>query len=103
MPGVPITSIPAIAAHCIETMRKVQPDGPYLLAGYSAGGVVAYEVAQQLTAAGQKVELLALLDTFAPPATMIGRSAAASSRRSCAASRTGGSCRSSRISRCCIR
>ncbi len=69
----PDDTIAAIAGHCIETMRTLQPDGPYLLAGYSAGGVVAYEVAQQLTAAGQKVELLALLDTFAPPATLAAR------------------------------
>ncbi len=71
--GRPDDSIPSIAAHCIETMRTVQPDGPYLLAGYSAGGVVAYEVALQLAAAGQRVDLLALLDTFAPPATTATR------------------------------
>ena len=71
--GRPDDTVEAIAAHCIATMRTVQPDGPYLLAGYSAGGVVAYEVAQQLIAAGQQVDLLALLDTFAPPATMFGR------------------------------
>ena len=70
--GQPDYTIEAIAAHCVETMRTVQPDGPYLLAGYSSGGVVAYEVAQQLAAAGQQVDLLALLDTFAPPATMAG-------------------------------
>jgi len=70
--GPPDDTIESIAAHCIETMRKVQPEGPYLLAGYSAGGVVAYEVAQQLALAGQSVELLALLDTFAPPATAAG-------------------------------
>jgi thioesterase domain-containing protein len=48
--GRPDDTIEAIAAHCVETMRNLQPDGPYLLAGYSAGGVVAYEVAQQLIA-----------------------------------------------------
>ena len=41
----------------------MQPDGPYLLAGYSAGGVVAFEMAQQLQAQGQQVALLAMLDT----------------------------------------
>jgi len=71
--GQPDDTIEAIAAHCVETMRNLQPDGPYLLAGYSAGGVVAYEVAQQLAAAGQQVDLLALLDTFAPPRTMAGQ------------------------------
>ena len=67
--GTPDHTIEAIAAHCIESMRTVQPTGPYLVAGYSAGGVVAFEVAQQLAAAGQQVALLALLDTYAPQAT----------------------------------
>jgi thioesterase domain-containing protein len=67
--GRPDDSVEAIATHCIDTMRRVQPDGPYLVAGYSAGGVVAYEVARQLVAAGQQMGLLAMLDTFAPPAT----------------------------------
>ena len=62
--GRPDHTIEAIAAHCIESMRTVQPDGPYLVAGYSSGGVVAFEVAQQLAAAGQQVALLALLDTY---------------------------------------
>src|SRR5205823_3737517 len=43
-----------------------QPDGPYFLGGWSLGGVVAFEVAQQLTAAGEPVDLLALLDTTLP-------------------------------------
>jgi thioesterase domain-containing protein len=64
----PDHAVEAIATHCIEAMRTVQPDGPYLVAGYSSGGVVAFEVAQQLAAAGQRVALLALLDTYAPRA-----------------------------------
>jgi thioesterase domain-containing protein len=64
----PDRSIEAIAAHCIESMRSVQPRGPYLLAGFSSGGVVAFEIAQQLVAAGVRVALLTLLDTFAPAA-----------------------------------
>jgi thioesterase domain-containing protein len=62
----PDHTIEAIATHCIESMRTVQPQGPYLVAGFSSGGVVAFEVAQQLAAAGQRVALLALLDTYAP-------------------------------------
>ena len=62
----PDHTIEAIAAHCIESMRTVQPDAPYLVAGFSSGGVVAFEMAQQLAAAGQRVALLALLDTYAP-------------------------------------
>jgi aspartate racemase len=45
-------------------MRILQPEGPYFLAGVSFGGSVAFEMAQQLVAQGQKVALLALLDTY---------------------------------------
>ena len=48
----------------IEQMRMVQPSGPYALVGYSFGGLVAFEIAQQLIAAGEKIELLCLLDTY---------------------------------------
>jgi acyl transferase domain-containing protein/thioesterase domain-containing protein/acyl carrier protein len=47
-------------------IRKVQPEGPYLLGGYSGGGITAYEMAQQLRAAGQEVAALAMLDTPLP-------------------------------------
>ena len=67
----PDHTIEAIATHCIESMRKVQPRPPYLVAGYSSGGVVAFEVAQQLVAAGQRVAMLALLDTYAPKARIV--------------------------------
>ena len=40
--------------------------GPYLLGGWSFGGIVAYEMAQQLTSAGQAVELMALVDSWPP-------------------------------------
>ena len=66
--GRPDRTIEAVAAHCLESMRTVQPGGPYLIAGFSSGGVVAYEMAQQLTAAGEQVALIALLDTYAPRA-----------------------------------
>ena len=52
-----------LAAHYIEEMRTLQPEGPYFLMGLSFGGVVAYEMAQQLVAQGQQVGLLALFDT----------------------------------------
>jgi aspartate racemase len=47
-------------------MQRVQPGGPYLLAGYSFGGTLAYEMAQQLVAAGHQVDLVALFDSFPP-------------------------------------
>ncbi len=60
------TSIESIAQHCIEAMRKVRENGPYLIAGFSSGGVVAFEMALQLAKAGHQVGMLALLDTFSP-------------------------------------
>ncbi|MEZ4660714.1 MAG: amino acid adenylation domain-containing protein [Caldilineaceae bacterium] len=55
-----------IAAAYIRNLRKVQPHGPYFLGGYSGGGILAYEMAQQLQADGAEIELLVLLDTFHP-------------------------------------
>jgi thioesterase domain-containing protein/acyl carrier protein len=62
----PHETIEEMASHYIEEMRRVQPRGPYLIAGYSGGGLVAFEMAHQLRAAGEEVALLAMLDTFAP-------------------------------------
>ena len=59
----PNTSVEQMAKDYIEHIRSVQPDGPYHIGGFSAGGVVAYEMARQLHAAGQQVAVLALLDT----------------------------------------
>jgi amino acid adenylation domain-containing protein/non-ribosomal peptide synthase protein (TIGR01720 family) len=56
----------AIAATLVETMRRVQPRGPYHLCGWSFGGVVAFEMAQQVRQQGEPVALLALLDTEVP-------------------------------------
>jgi thioesterase domain-containing protein len=53
----------------IVDMRKVQPRGPYHLAGFSLGGKIVYEIAQQLRRAGESVSLLALLDCAAPGAS----------------------------------
>ena len=60
------TQIEALAAHYIDEIRAVQPEGPYLLGGFCTGGVVAFEMAQQLQAQGQKVASLVLLDTGYP-------------------------------------
>jgi thioesterase domain-containing protein len=64
----PLTSIEAMAAQYVEAIRTVDPHGPYRLAGYSAGGVIALEMAQQLRKAGAKVSLLAMIDTLSPTA-----------------------------------
>ncbi|MCP6762150.1 MAG: amino acid adenylation domain-containing protein [Fischerella sp. CENA71] len=61
----PYGQVEQMAAHYIEAMQSVQPQGPYRLGGWSFGGLIAFEMAQQLHAQGQQVSLLALLDTSA--------------------------------------
>jgi iterative type I PKS product template protein len=56
-----------IIASYIESLRRHQPQGPYHLAGWSAGGVLAYAVAQELMAAGEEIATLTLIDS--PPPT----------------------------------
>ncbi|MCB0168065.1 MAG: amino acid adenylation domain-containing protein, partial [Anaerolineae bacterium] len=59
----PYTTIEAMATHYLEAIRQVQPVGPYYLGGQSAGGKIAFEMAQQLLRQGEAVALLAILDT----------------------------------------
>ena len=61
------------ATDCIAEMRQVQPSGPYLLGGFSGGGITACEIAHQLEAAGEEVSLLVLLDTPLPMPPPISR------------------------------
>ncbi len=62
----PHTSLVEAAADYIAEIRTIQPHGPYMLGGYSGGGITAYEMAQQLRDAGETVSLLAFLDTPLP-------------------------------------
>ncbi len=62
----PLTTIEDMAAHYIEEIRKLQPNGPYYLGGASFGGAVALEIAQQLMAQGEEVSMLAIFD-HSPP------------------------------------
>ena len=62
----PLDDLVAMAALYVEQVRSVQPHGPYCLAGNSMGGNIAFEMAQQLVAAGDRVEVLALLDAVGP-------------------------------------
>jgi thioesterase domain-containing protein/acyl carrier protein len=55
--------IKALAAHHLQDILTIQPQAPYLLCGYSTGGLIALEIAQQLRAMGKEVALLAILDT----------------------------------------
>jgi len=60
------TTLPAMAATYIASMREVQPQGPYLIAGYCFGSWVAVEIARQLCDAGQQVNALFLIDPQLP-------------------------------------
>jgi amino acid adenylation domain-containing protein len=66
--GSPITrtTVETIAAYYLEEIRNVQAHGPYLLGGYSFGGLVSYEIARELRAAGEEVALLVIFDTSNP-------------------------------------
>ncbi|HHK7964964.1 TPA: amino acid adenylation domain-containing protein [Serratia marcescens] len=59
-----------MAASAVALIREVQPQGPYHLAGYSSGGVLAYAIAEQLQSAGEAVAFLGLIDTLRPVAAM---------------------------------
>jgi thioesterase domain-containing protein len=68
--SVPPT-LESMAAAYIKSLRAIQPEGPYLLGGFCGGGLIAYEIAQQLSAEGQEVDLLALIDPWAGPIQLI--------------------------------
>ncbi|HGM5360044.1 TPA: amino acid adenylation domain-containing protein [Serratia marcescens] len=59
-----------MAASAVALIREVQPQGPYHLAGYSSGGVLAYAIAEQLQSAGEAVAFLGLIDTLRPVEAM---------------------------------
>ncbi|MEZ5664492.1 MAG: SDR family oxidoreductase [Burkholderiaceae bacterium] len=69
----PHSTFEEAAADYIAEIRQVQPHGPYLLGGFSGGGITAYEIARQLEAAGEKVSLLVLLDTPLPMGPALSR------------------------------
>jgi amino acid adenylation domain-containing protein len=62
----PHTTMEDMATHYLNEIKTVQPRGPYFLGGWSMGGVVAFEIAQQIQMQGEQVGLLALLDSRAP-------------------------------------
>jgi acetoacetyl-CoA synthetase len=62
------SSIAEIAARNVDALLDVRPEGPYRLAGFSFGGLVAYEMAVQLQRAGAEVDFLGLIDVWPPKA-----------------------------------
>lgn len=65
--NAPYNSIEEIAEHYISSIIKSNPNGPYALAGYSFGGIIAFEMAKQLINQGKKVSVLAMLDSYVYP------------------------------------
>jgi hypothetical protein len=61
-------SLEKMAAEYLETMRTVQPEGPYQMVGFCGGGLIAFEIAQQLHAKGEKADLVVLIEPLAGPA-----------------------------------
>ena len=61
----PLDRIEDMAAHYLAAIQARNPDGPYALAGFSFGGIIAFEMARQLLAMGKEVKLLAMFDTYA--------------------------------------
>ncbi len=62
----PFETIEELSKHYVDALRQNVPNGPYVLGGWSVGGVIAFEVARRLIAAGQRVETVLLFDSFAP-------------------------------------
>jgi len=60
----PLATIAEMAASYVESIRALQPQGPYRVAGWSTGGTIAYEIAQQLIALGETVEFVGLIDAM---------------------------------------
>jgi acyl transferase domain-containing protein/thioesterase domain-containing protein/NAD(P)-dependent dehydrogenase (short-subunit alcohol dehydrogenase family)/acyl carrier protein len=69
----PHLTFPEVAADYIAEMRSVQPHGPDMIGGFSGGGLIAWEIARQIEAAGDTVCVLALLDTPIPVRPMLSR------------------------------
>jgi len=61
----PLEKIEDMAAYYISEIVKQNPKGPFALAGFSFGGIIAYEMAKQLKAMGKDVKMLAMFDTYA--------------------------------------
>lgn len=71
--AAPHSTLPEAARDYIAELRQVQPHGPYMLGGFSGGGLTAWEMAQQLEAAGEMVSVLVLLDTPLPMRPLLSR------------------------------
>ncbi|MGR3197632.1 MAG: thioesterase domain-containing protein, partial [Paracoccus sp. (in: a-proteobacteria)] len=71
--AAPHETLAEAAASCIEEIRQIQPDGPYLIAGFSGGGLTALEIARQLEDAGSQIARVVMLDTPVPMRPVLSR------------------------------
>lgn len=69
----PHETIEDAARDYIAELRQVQPHGPYMLGGFSGGGITAYEMARQLEIAGEEVSIVVMLDTPLPQRRPLSR------------------------------
>ena len=69
----PFDRIEDMAQFYLGALKDLQPEGPYLLIGYSFGGLVALEMAQRLSAGGKEIALLVLVDAYPHPSQMSSR------------------------------
>jgi amino acid adenylation domain-containing protein len=66
------STVEALAADYVEAIRTVRPEGPIVLLGWSMGGLIAFDMARQLTTAGLDVDLLFLVESYPPTTTPDG-------------------------------
>ncbi|HET7232814.1 MAG TPA: amino acid adenylation domain-containing protein, partial [Longimicrobium sp.] len=64
--GAPLRTVEGMATRLVRMIREVQPSGPYRVAGWSVGGVLAYEVASQLIGRDEVVEFVGMFDSYHP-------------------------------------
>jgi amino acid adenylation domain-containing protein len=62
----PLDRIEDMASYFIQSIRTIQPVGPYFILGYSFGGLISFEIARQLAEQGEKIAFLGLLDIRSP-------------------------------------
>jgi thioesterase domain-containing protein len=62
----PVRSLPALSAEYAETLREFQPDGDFMLLGWSLGGIIAFDMAQRLSVAGARVRQVIMIDVSVP-------------------------------------
>ena len=79
--GLPDWTQRGWVVRCLREMRRIQPHGPYFLAGHSFGGMLAWEAAQLLKQDGEEVALLVLIDTLYLTSTRAGTQMDGAERR----------------------